>query len=247
MGKASRLWPRVLRILDLCSGTQSLGKAAKFYKSFFNYASVDIKSIPLPTFCDDLFHWKLPAVGSYDVVWFSPDCAAYSILQHAKPELAGTLEARRQQADRLVRRGVNIILHIKPKWFFIENPETGALKGRNVIPAHFKWFDVSYCHYGYPYRKYTRIWTNLKGFRPKFCRSEPCWQQKLFGKHISQIGCDHRLNPSYNSVPGRLLMELLELMIQEHVVSTLGFTLYPAAHFLQHAERGQARRVLGTH
>ncbi len=117
MGKRCIWRPPVLRILDLCSGSQSVGKAASFFRTFFSYVSVDIKSVPLPTVCEDLFNWQVPKCGSYDVVWFSPDCRAYSNFQMGHPQNWHTLEARRQQADRLVRRGLSIIDHIRPKWY----------------------------------------------------------------------------------------------------------------------------------
>jgi hypothetical protein len=59
-------------------------------------------------------------------------------------------------------------------WAF-ENPATGLLKTRAVV-AGVPYKDVSYCMYGYPYRKPTRIWTNSVQWEPRpMCRKKaPC-------------------------------------------------------------------------
>ena len=42
----------------------------------------------------------------------------------------------------------------------IENPATGLLKTRSFM-EHLPWLDVTHCQYGTPYRKQTRLWTNV--------------------------------------------------------------------------------------
>ena len=57
----------------------------------------------------------------------------------------------------LLIRTEEIIDYFKPTYYFIENPKGGKMKDFCYRP----YVDVSYCRYGYDYRKDTRIWTNL--------------------------------------------------------------------------------------
>ena len=50
----------------------------------------------------------------------------------------------------------------------------GLLKTRPFM-ERLPWVDVTYCKYGAPYRKQTRLWTNMR-WRPSrgLCRSSRC-------------------------------------------------------------------------
>ena len=48
------------------------------------------------------------------------------------------------------------IQELRPRFWALENPATGLLKLRPFM-AGLPWQDVSYCTYGYPHRKLTRI------------------------------------------------------------------------------------------
>ena len=61
----------------------------------------------------------------------------------------------------------SIIEQVQPRYWFIENPQTGLLKGREVVSG-LPFRDVSYCAYGVPYRKTTRIWSNAA--------KDPAWE-----------------------------------------------------------------------
>ena len=72
------------------------------------------------------------------------------------------------QADALVERCLQIIEQLEPKVWFLENPDSGYLKTRAVV-ADLPFVRLEYCMYGAPYRKRTRIWTNLTDWQPKMC------------------------------------------------------------------------------
>jgi len=55
---------------------------------------------------------------------------------------------------------LQLIRELRPKYWCIENPQTGLLKHRPFM-CNLPWSDVTYCNYGYPYKKATRLWHNL--------------------------------------------------------------------------------------
>ena len=66
----------------------------------------------------------------------------------------------------------------------IENPATGLLKTRPFM-ERLPWVDVTYCKYGTPYRKQTRLWTNMR-WRPSrgLCRSGSRCDAWEDGRHL---------------------------------------------------------------
>ena len=89
-----------------------------------------------------------------DVVWCTPPCTQYSRAR-TRAKTPRDLVA----ADALVQRCLDIIAYWQPKYWFLENPQTGLLKTRDVVRG-IPYVDLDYCMYGAPYRKRTRIWTN---------------------------------------------------------------------------------------
>ena len=78
-----------------------------------------------------------------------------------------------------MRACVEIIKYLQPRCFFIENPDSGLLKHRCCI-NYLPYVRVDYCMYGRPYRKRTRIWTNMGDtWHPKLCDR----QHLVNGKH----------------------------------------------------------------
>ena len=106
--------------------------------------------------CQDILTWKYMdfSLEPPDVVWCSPPCTMYSIAR-SRAKTPRDLEG----ADALVQKCLDIIAFWRPKYWFIENPQTGLLKSRPVVQG-VPYVDLDYCRYGAPYRKRTRIWTN---------------------------------------------------------------------------------------
>ena len=74
----------------------------------------------------------------------------------------------------MVQRVLDIIAYFQPIAWAFENPRSGLLKGRAVV-AGLAYKDISYCAYGYPYRKQTRIWTCVPwNPKPMCCKRAPC-------------------------------------------------------------------------
>ena len=67
----------------------------------------------------------------------------------------------------MVDKVFEIIDYFKPKYWWIENPQTGKMKEyiNDLIP----FVDVHYCQYGISFKKPTRFWTNIEGLKFKKC------------------------------------------------------------------------------
>jgi hypothetical protein len=70
------------------------------------------------------------------------------------------------KADNIVRQTLRISDYLHPKFFNIENPQTGMLKDRPFM-QQLPYRDNDYCKYGMPYRKRTRLWNNIWCWEPQ--------------------------------------------------------------------------------
>lgn len=167
-----------MRTLELFSGTRSVGKICD--ELGWNNTSLDLKDADINT---NILDWDFKEYPPhyYDIIWASPPCAFFSTLRVTnlgKPSKKhnGALFTREMIERDLNNEGLpilykalEIIDYFKPKYYFIENPQTGKMKNYINLP----FYDVDYCRYAvWGYRKRTRIWTNLEGFSPKLCNKK---------------------------------------------------------------------------
>ena len=145
-----------LKLLELFSGTGSVGKVAKLLG--YDVVSVDLKNADINT---DILTWNYEQyeVGHFDVIHASPPCTEYSM---AKTVGERDLET----ANEIVLKTLEIIEYLNPKYYIIENPQTGLLKNQWFMYG-IPYQDIDYCKYGFPYRKRTRIWTNISTWTPQ--------------------------------------------------------------------------------
>ena len=167
-----------MRLLELFAGTGSIGKA--FEEAGWQVVSLDINPKSRATIAADILSWgyRIYGEGDFDAIWASPCCTMYS-----RARTTARTPRNLEWADSLVAKTIEIINYFKPTVWGFENPASGILKDREVV-AGLPWKDISYCMYDYPYRKYTRIWTNSERWapKPKCCAANPCLIIKE-GKH----------------------------------------------------------------
>lgn len=181
-----------MRVLELFSGTHSVGKVCK--KLGYDVVSLDRDldgNCPIGTgyksekhIKEDIMTWdykKHYKPGDFDVITASPVCVYWSHLRCCwigrkcktiHPTEVITKEIIQSDIDKcgkpMVDKVFEIIDYFQPSYYWIENPKNGKMK-TYIIDKPF--YDVDYCKYSdWGYRKRTRFWTNIENFEPKLCK-----------------------------------------------------------------------------
>jgi hypothetical protein len=200
----------LMHLLELFSGTGSVGKVAKTMG--YEVVSVDMSNKYKPTYACDIMKWNYKRYdpGYFSFIWASPPCTEFS-----KAKTVGIRDI--DGALRLVKRAITIIKYFQPRWYAIENP-VGLLRHMKLM-KDLNRLTVSYCKYGYKYQKDTDIWTNIP-FNPKICRNNcRCEWSRETGTHAytSQKGpysSRPAIKPTTSigerySIPGRLIRDII--------------------------------------
>jgi hypothetical protein len=163
-----------MRLLELFSGTGSVGNVASAMG--FEVVSVD-RDMPATHKCDIMdWNYKQYPPKYFDVLWASPPCTEYSCALTTRPR---NIEA----ANIIVQRALDILEYFEPRYWMIENPQTGKLKDQ-IIMWGIPFKDIDYCKYGMPNRKRTRLWNNVFTWEPRPLCKKDCG--KCIGqKHIA--------------------------------------------------------------
>ena len=202
-----------MHVLELFSGTGSVGNVCR--RLDCEVTSLD-RDMPADIRMD-IMDWDYASLppNSFDVIWASPPCTEYSV--------AKTVGVRKlDEANAIVKRTIDIIHYFSPRYWMMENPQTGLLK-HQAFMADLPYNDLDYCKYGMPYRKRTRLWNNIEAWTPKPLCKKDCGH--MVGKrheqsaqqsphmHLASVRRRFRTKDLYK-VPEPLIEELLGLLLQ---------------------------------
>ena len=163
-----------MRLLELFSGTGSVGNVAK--SMGYEVISVD-RDMPATHKCDILtWEFRQYPPKYFNVLWASPPCTEYSRALTTRPR---DIIA----ANIVLQQTLDILEYFEPRYWFIENPQTGLMKDQiEMWGIPFK--DIDYCKYGMPYRKRTRLWNNVFNWVPRPLCNKDCLSMNG-NKHIA--------------------------------------------------------------
>jgi hypothetical protein len=199
-----------MRVLELFSGTGSVGKVCK--EMGWEVVSLDLKDADINI---DILKWNCPyKEGYFDIIWASPPCHRFSKLRKCwigrKTKYFGdkiiTPEMLQQDIEQnglpILHKTMDLIAELNPRFWFIENPFSSEMKKYiDAVP-----YTVDYCMYSdWGYQKRTNIWTNLEGFEPKLCNGK-CGNMMTETRHKSTAdgGSDFRIKKQHKSNLGAL-------------------------------------------
>lgn len=166
-----------MKVLELFSGTECLSNAFRarghecftvdWDNKFPSSLHIDIMQLTAERILKDF--------GKPDIIWAGCDCTTFSVAaighHRRKNPSNGSLDPKTEKAefaDKVNLHTLDLIKTLSPRFFFIENPMGGLRKMWYMqgIPRYL----ITYCQYGFPYRKATDIFTN----HPKTEFLPPC-------------------------------------------------------------------------
>ena len=165
------------RLLSLFDGTGSI--VGPFERAGWEIQRVDLDGSHGATDVCDVREWDYRAARCPDVLFAGVPCEQYSIARtRAKTPRNYAL------ADELVATTWRIIQHflqLNPELqWFVENPASSQLWRRGVADVFTRRSVLSYCAYGAPYQKRTRIANNSTWQPRPVCSAATC---PHYGKH----------------------------------------------------------------
>lgn len=169
-----------MKMLELFSGTKTVSNT--FEAQGYDVFTIDINPDLLPNLVADIMTINaskiLQEFGKPDVIWASPDCRYFSYASGGRNEFRAAnhepLSEEAENAIELVKHTLLLIEELEPTYWFLENPNHGALKKLKFMKK-YPFETVAYCAYGMPYQKMTKIWGR---FPPSFNAKSHCGHTK---------------------------------------------------------------------
>ena len=200
-----------MKVLELFSGTESFSKIAreKGHETF----TMDFNDEFNSDLCIDILDLKVEDIPfKPDIIWASPPCTFFSVAsigKHWNKDNTPKTDNAKFGVE-LVKKTVEIIKELNPKFIIIENPR-GKLRKLNLIP--YERTSVCYCQYGDTRMKPTDLWNNFN-FIGKMCKNgNPDHISAPRGSRTGTQGLKGNMERSV--IPEKLCEEILEILENE--------------------------------
>lgn len=209
-----------MKVLELFSGTGSFSNVAK--ARGHEVFTVEINPQFNPSLCKDIMDVTakeiLEKFGRPDFIWASPPCTTFSVAsirhywENGKPKNDKTLHG-----IAIVKKTIELIKDLNPKFFVIENPR-GMLRKQNFMDE-FHRDTVAYCQYGAKIQKPTDLWNNLNhDFKPMCKPGSSCHEPASRGAKNGVQG----INNSFSNLGsrGRILRAVVPKELCEEIIKS---------------------------
>lgn len=163
-----------MKVLELFCGTKSFTKVAE--ARGHECRTLDNDPRFNPTYCTDIMDFEPSVLSDWrpDIVWASPPCECFSVNTIGRNWNLDRSPKRikAENALEVVRRTLDLISQLNPRYFVIENPRAMLRKMPFMLNLPRK--TVTYCQYGDGRMKPTDLWTNIP-FEARSCNyGDPC-------------------------------------------------------------------------
>tara|TARA_R100001443_G_C3331896_1_gene172499 strand:+ start:332 stop:940 length:609 start_codon:yes stop_codon:yes gene_type:complete len=202
-----------MKVLELFAGSRSFSKVAE--EMGMQTFTSDYKCFDKIDYICDILQFDVSKIPfKPDIIWASPPCTTFSIAScyhhWNKDRTPKTKECFK--GIEMVKKTLEIIKNLKPRYFYIENPR-GLLRKMDFIQNIGIRNTITYCQYGETRMKPTDIWTNNLNWKPrKMCKNGmPCHEAAPRGSKTGTQGLKN--NYLRSIVPSELCREILESCI----------------------------------
>jgi len=202
-----------MRALVLFSGTRSIEKVLQ--AQGHETVSLDIDPRFGPELCMSIldFDETVYPRDHFQFLWASCPCEAYSI---ARSKAKVPRDVAMTASDKLVVKTRQILAYFTDALWIVENPATSRLWMREAAKGLAADSVVtSYCVWGAPYRKDTRLANNF-GLQLPRCPGAPACPAMIGSRHGEYAQCGgggaeprHKTRDELHAIPPALVIEML--------------------------------------
>lgn len=216
-----------MKIIELFSGSGTLSK--EFEKAGHEVFSIDIrkrKEVCEPSLRKDILQVSIRDIpfNEVDVIWASPPCDVFS---KASGDFHWTKDNQPKTKKchdhlQILKKCLALIEKLKPKIFFIENPD-GKMKFQREITSFLVRNEgmikkINYSAYGFQLPKPTNLFTNALDFKPKIIPDTFNKDRGTFQKN-NQLIFDNMTKCQRQKIPQPLARHILEYCTKKIEIS----------------------------